>query len=537
MNRLWLGALAALALALPPAVAVAQQDATKCATVTVSKATAKDIPSLLNDAICFAKAATSATTSQASRLEKAAALAKVAPAPSPSPVPTPTPTPTPIPSPSPTPAPVAETWLLCAYEEQRCGVQGTTRVRYGAFEKGWITKTVSGPVDCNTATFGDPAPYRLKQCEYIDATGVQPGMDHGSHTDKVAPAAIAAADAYTVKPRIPSNFDATGLIWKPAGAQPPKDAEQDPVGAFRFTCGPGQIGWVDPVMFWKLPGRSHLHQFFGNTVVTDDSTYETLRTTGDSTCINRLNRSAYWLPAMMMKWADGRVMVLRPDYAVVYYKRVPKGAPECQPGAAALKGCVTLPRGLRFVFGYDMVNRLNPENANPGQFSCTNGGASWRYMDEAQAACPAGQHLEWAIGTPDCWDGRLDSPDHRSHMSYARRWPDGKLLCPASHPYKVAQFTLKTSYRMAAGDGKLSWSSDGADDRPGTTSHSDWFGAWDDDVLDLWHARCIDEHRNCDTGALGDGSMLALPEDKKNDPNMNWTATPRLVAVPQRPAG
>jgi hypothetical protein len=416
-------------------------------------------------------------------------------------------------------------------------VLAPTKVRYGAPTGPWKIKTVKGPVACSTSVFGDPAPFKLKQCEYLDGPGVQPGVTHGRHTDDVVPQAIAAEDAFAVKQPLPSNFDRTGLIWTPAGAQPPREAGQDPVGAFRFTCGPGQVGWVDPVVFWKQPGRSHLHQFFGNTVVRDDSTYESLRATGDSTCVNRLNRSAYWLPAMMMTYADGRISVLRPDYAVIYYKRSPGPSADCLPGGASLKGCATVPKGLRFVFGYDMVNRLNPGNVDKvGGFSCSNGGATWRYLDEAQSACPPGQHLDWSIGTPDCWDGRLDSPDHRSHMAYPRRWPDGKLLCPVSHPYKIAQFTLHASYRMEEGDGRLSWSSDGAGDRPGTTSHSDWFGAWDDEILELWHKRCIDEHRNCDTGALGDGSMLALPDDKKNDPNMNWVATPRLVPVPPRPA-
>jgi hypothetical protein len=217
-------AVAACAAALLAAPS-APQTISGCGTTAIPKASQNSAPKLSGERDCFRKAESAAKAAADARQARIAAI-----------------TPTPSPAPTPAPTPVAETWLLCAYEGQRCGVQGTTRVRYGAFEKGWITKTVSGPVDCNTATFGDPAPYRLKQCEYMDAAGVQPSMDHGSHTDKVAPAAIAAADAYTIKPRIPSNFDRTGLIWKPAGAQPPKDAEQDPVGAFRFICGPGQIG-------------------------------------------------------------------------------------------------------------------------------------------------------------------------------------------------------------------------------------------------------------------------------------------------------
>ena len=77
------------------------------------------------------------------------------------------------------------------------------------------------------------------------------------------------------------------------------------------------------------PGKSHLHQFIGNTAADANSTYQSLRTKGGSTCDNRstpdkaFNRSAYWMPAML----DGEGNAIRPDYALVYYKRIPAGQP------------------------------------------------------------------------------------------------------------------------------------------------------------------------------------------------------------------
>ncbi len=73
------------------------------------------------------------------------------------------------------------------------------------------------------------------------------------------------------------------------------------------------------------PGKAHLHQFVGNTGTNANSTYATLRTSGQSTCQNAnggpVNRSAYWFPAML----NGIGGVVKPDYWHLYYKRDPKG--------------------------------------------------------------------------------------------------------------------------------------------------------------------------------------------------------------------
>jgi hypothetical protein len=53
----------------------------------------------------------------------------------------------------------------CARENGTCSVNRLTLVAYGARGIGpWVYKAVSGPVPCNNATFGDPAPGRIKSC-------------------------------------------------------------------------------------------------------------------------------------------------------------------------------------------------------------------------------------------------------------------------------------------------------------------------------------------------------------------------------------
>lgn len=340
-------------------------------------------------------------------------------------------------------------------------------------------------------------------------------------------------------PAIPSNFDIEAeLVPSWGSGEIPPSAAPDDVGAFRFICNAGQLSFDDPIVYPGQPGKSHLHQFFGNTSADAWSTYASLRTTGDSTCNNRLNRSGYWMPAML----NGKGQVVRPDYVSIYYKRYPAGDPKC-----ALQGraCVDLPRGLRFIFGYDMLNN-SAKSTGGGYFNCDGPtGRQGHYPTIVDAAknCPIGNKLGAVISAPNCWDGKnLDSADHRSHVSYGSYGDWGSYRCPASHPYVIPTFTLgawftvdETLDHSGVWDGTFnSWhlSSDampGMNKKPGSTFHTDWFGAWDDTVLRMWHDNCIGKLLNCSGGDLGNGQQL------KMFPGFAWTAKPHLTDPPASP--
>jgi hypothetical protein len=71
---------------------------------------------------------------------------------------------------TPTPAPTASAandtgWTTCAAEGGTCSVTGTHQVRYGA-NGFYAVKTVTGPVACTNAVFGDPAYKIAKTCSY-----------------------------------------------------------------------------------------------------------------------------------------------------------------------------------------------------------------------------------------------------------------------------------------------------------------------------------------------------------------------------------
>lgn len=336
-------------------------------------------------------------------------------------------------------------------------------------------------------------------------------------------------------PSIASNFAVASHLYDVPLTNP---IDNDVVGAFRFVCNAGQLLYDDPLVYPGQPGKSHLHQFFGNTAANANSTYATLRTSGDSTCMNILNRSAYWMPAML----NGRGQVVRPDYVTIYYKRFPKDSPYC---TSMGKACVDLPRNLRYIFGYDMLTMSDP---NPGAayFTCDGANRSEDLIEIAKF-CPNGKHVGAALSAPECWDGKnLDSANHQNHMATPSYGSWGYLKCPDTHPYIVPHFsmvawftvddTLDKSGAWQAGVTKT-WSlssddhnGDGIPDhKPGSTLHADWWGAWDDPTMKLWTDNCINRKLSCNSGDLGNGKAMTMY------PGFSWTANPRLVATPARP--
>ncbi|MGB7408770.1 MAG: DUF1996 domain-containing protein [Pontixanthobacter sp.] len=314
----------------------------------------------------------------------------------------------------------------------------------------------------------------------------------------------------------------------------PPSAAPDVVGAFRFLCGPGQLLRDDPIVKAGKKGKSHLHQFYGNLEADANSTYESLRQSGESTCSNDLNRSAYWMPALL----DGKGNAIRPNHIATYYKRRPKSDPWFKETGNIP---TVLPRGLRYVFGWNVDRAGDPQEENRKHFD-------WKCidvwtpvvagsMDAALAACKPGMKLAVTITSSDCWDGKnLDAPDHRAHMANMRSGADHDWVkkCPSSHPYVVAKFTMTAEWTIEKGDDTRKWmiASDHmlpAGEARGSSMHADWLGAWEDSVMQRWHDNCIDKMLNCSDGDLGDGTIM-----KRNQHYPKERAAPRVVGVPDR---
>jgi hypothetical protein len=354
-------------------------------------------------------------------------------------------------------------------------------------------------------------------------------------------------------PPIDGGFDINLAIQNTSYVPP--SGVPDVVGAFRFICGAGQLLYDDPIVYPSEAGlgRSHLHQFYGNLAANGNSTFTSLRTTGDSTCNSSgpqdgsgvaANRSAYWMPAMLV----GN-MVWKPDYVSIYYKQRPPTDPiVSNPAHPQYMGqAVPLPNGLRYIWGYDMITGT----ATTGTlwFNCSGPGAvSGQYasITTAMNNCPVGAQLGAVTNAPECWDGaNLDSSNHRSHVSYPSYGGWGYLKCPSTHPKVIPSFTLGAWYTVTttiknafnANPATVRLSSDDMHPSlpPGKTFHADWFGAWDDSVMKMWMDNCIAKLLNCSGGHMGNGKILKNAAQPFYNGVPSWTNPNNLVAMPVDP--
>jgi Domain of unknown function (DUF1996) len=267
-------------------------------------------------------------------------------------------------------------------------------------------------------------------------------------------------------------------------------------GSFRIPCGYSHMSYDDPIVYPGQPGRAHLHTFFGNTAADANSTYESLVSTGNSTCRGgTINRSAYWMPSMIDATA-GRPIA--PTSALWYYK---SGQAQI---FTEMRG---MPAGLRMIAG-DM-RQTGPVERPIYHFSCYTSDLQQQYSFQYTIpACPAGDYLAVNILFPQCWNGRdLDSPDHQSHMAYP--WNSG-WACPPTHPIAIPEISLNIYWKVQPSDGSsASWrlaSDNYSSASPGGYSmHADWFDGWKPEARDAWVNGCVIAHKDCHAHLLGNG--------------------------------
>ena len=218
----------------------------------------------------------------------------------------------------------------------------------------------------------------------------------------------------------------------------------------------------DPIVFPGQPGASHLHDFFGNTSTDANSTYESLRASGSSTCRIDGEDAAYWTPALY----DAGTLV-PPTLARIYYR----------PGRKNHQTVRAFPAGLKVVAKDSNVRAT---------YACAGSGDAGAGSTTVPT-CADGTHLVIRHRFPDCWDGKnLDAVDHTSHMAFARR---GR--CPRRHPVPVPAISVNVNYPSDGGDIVL-----GSPDMP-VAPHADFFNSWDQATLERLVTVCLNAGVQC----------------------------------------
>ena len=235
---------------------------------------------------------------------------------------------------------------------------------------------------------------------------------------------------------------------------------------FKVECAWSHAAPDDPIVHPGAPGRSHLHDFFGNAATDADSTAPDLLG-GETTCQNQLDTAAYWAPALLQ---DGQPVT--PTGAVAYYR----------PGPGVEGAAVqAYPTGLAMVAG-DPTGLEQPVHV--AAWHC---GAS-PHLVAAPPSCPRTAPLGVRIAFPDCWDGRhLDSDDHRSHVA---RSVGGE--CPDDHPVAVPQLVFEVHYPVTGDPSGLELASGGTGG-----VHADFLNAWDQPTLEREVRVCLNGDKVC----------------------------------------
>ncbi len=277
-------------------------------------------------------------------------------------------------------------------------------------------------------------------------------------------------------------------------------------GQFRAACQYSHFGYDDPIVYPGQPGRAHLHMFFGNTEVDAHTTTESLVNSGGSTCNGfELNRSGYWVPALL----DGKGNAVVPEMIILYYKSK-------QPERVE-----RMPQGLQMLAGNTTAESFSvSENLF---WSCGDSGHAYNRSNRIPDC--GGDTINASIVFPQCWDGRLESPDHRSHMYYAT----DREICPASHPIRLPQISILLYFPGQPSVDGWHLSSDrsgGFNGGPGGTLHADWWGGWNDEAMDLWVNGCMKAARNCSFGQTGTDRMLSRLNGFQNYPGPTFLPLP-----------
>lgn len=242
----------------------------------------------------------------------------------------------------------------------------------------------------------------------------------------------------------------------------PPPSTESTKGVFIVRCKLSHQKQVDPIV---APGRvsAHLHDFFANRSTDSTSTYASMIASG-TTCELLADTGAYWMQSLYTPAGT----LVKPQAALVYYRNKPVTYGTTTP----------FPKDFRLIAG-------GVGSANAG-WSCDQDAAN---MTPTPPDCGTGK-LVAHVRFPNCWNGALDSADHRSHVVYATG--SGSTACPSTHPIKLPEIFLHVRYPSGTKAGVMS---------DGTLSpHADFWNTWQQAKLEQVVHDCLQLGKNC--GAL-----------------------------------
>jgi len=188
----------------------------------------------------------------------------------------------------------------------------------------------------------------------------------------------------------------------------------------------------------QVGAAQHRHDYVGNTSADAHSTAASLAA-ASTTCPDGDLSAFYWpvlrdSSAVTTDGDAGNAGIIDPASVRITYHGNAAGAVVAPPSMLML----TVGESRAVLAG--TVARA----ASRVRWGCS--GARGRFAAE-YPRCPPGDLVVRTFDFPSCWDGaRLDSPDHRDHVTY----PDQRGVCPPTR-FAVPQLELSVGYRVPDG--------------------------------------------------------------------------------------
>ena len=287
-----------------------------------------------------------------------------------------------------------------------------------------------------------------------------------------------------------------------------QDSDPEPGAGWFQRCALTKTGTFDPIVHPGTPEPvGHRHLFFGSTAIGPTTNTPSDLQAGSSTCLFQAdsnaakvfpdgaiggNYSSYWVPDLLVRngtWVGDKPLEVNVTQLTAYYK---KGASSIDPQEVN-----PFPSGIRMV----IRDRNTSKTYVKWYCSSTIGeGSNGIYRDRPYDCDTTTPHksVTARITFPQCGDGRLDSPDHISHMVYA-----GDNGCPKTHPQVFPRLFIHAKYDTSLGANSklaIAQGEDPAHADPGTGFHADYIEAWQPGTLQFFVDRCIHAGINCRDG-------------------------------------
>lgn len=289
------------------------------------------------------------------------------------------------------------------------------------------------------------------------------------------------------KPMLIALLTLVSLLMVPHAGAHGEHISGDVAGTFSTTCGAPSASHHakdDPIVYPGQPGASHDHEFFGNNSTNAFSTYSSM-TAATTDCNFKGDTAGYWVPTLLRP--DGTRLTAYNHWVYIRdYDCTTYGA-YCNWG----QEMVPFPPGLKIITG----GTGTP--IGQAHWRCKVNGVG---VDSKRLLnCDAGSYLTFEVQFPECWDGvNLDSPDHRSHLTYNKVTVNGVKFCPASHPVRLPGLSvfglwipdgldaLRLGYRLSSDTGT----------QQGESLHADFWNTWNQSELERVTTTCLINHQD-----------------------------------------